>query len=84
MERLGTDYLDYYLLHAVQDNNQHMYDNYRLWDWIRGLKEQGVIRHWGFSFHAGPERLERLLTDKTRIVAVTHVSNTLGTVNPIG
>lgn len=27
---------------------------------------------------------ERLLTDKTRIVAVTHVSNTLGTVNPIG
>ena len=26
---------------------------------------------------------ERLLTDKTRIVAVTHVSNTLGTVNPV-
>lgn len=67
MERLGTDYLDYYLLHAVQDNNQHMYDNYRLWDWIRGLKEQGVIRHWGFSFHAGPERLERLLTDNPDI-----------------
>ena len=62
MERLGVDYLDYYLLHAVQDNNQHMYDNYKLWDWIRGLKEQGVIKRWGFSFHAGPERLERLLT----------------------
>ena len=27
---------------------------------------------------------EQLLTDRTRIVAVTHVSNTLGTVNPIG
>ncbi len=26
---------------------------------------------------------ERLFTDRTRIVAVTHVSNTLGTVNPI-
>jgi predicted aldo/keto reductase-like oxidoreductase len=63
MERLGVDYLDYYLLHAVQDNNQHMYDNYHLWDWIRGLKEQGIIRRWGFSFHAGPDRLERLLTD---------------------
>jgi len=61
MERLGVDYLDYYLLHAVQDNNQQAYDDYGLWDWIRGLKEQGVIRRWGFSFHAGPERLERLL-----------------------
>lgn len=62
MERLGVDYLDYYLLHAIQDNNQQMYDDFGLWDWIRDLKEQGVIRAWGFSFHAGPERLERLLT----------------------
>jgi len=62
MQRLGVDYLDYYLLHAVQDNNQKMYDDFGLWDWIRGLKEQGIIRRWGFSFHAGPERLERLLT----------------------
>ena len=63
MERLGVDYLDYYLLHAIQDNNQQMYDDFGLWDWIRGLKEQGIIRRWGFSFHAGPERLERLLTE---------------------
>ena len=63
MERLGVDYLDYYLLHAVQDNNQQMYDDFGLWDWIRAQKEAGVIRKWGFSFHAGPERLERLLTE---------------------
>lgn len=62
MERLGVDYLDYYLLHAVQDNNQDIYDSYGLWDWIRDLKRAGTIRHWGFSYHAGPERLERLLT----------------------
>ncbi len=29
------------------------------------------------------EAYEKLFTDRTRIVAVTHVSNTLGTVNPI-
>ena len=63
MERLGVDYLDYYLLHAVQDNNNQTYDDYGLWEWIRGLKRQGVIRRWGFSYHAGPERLERLLSD---------------------
>ena len=62
MQRLGVDYLDYYLLHAIQDNNQQMYDDFGLWDWIRDLKSQGIIRRWGFSFHAGPDRLERLLT----------------------
>lgn len=67
MERLGVDYLDYYLLHAIQDNNQDIYDEYRLWNWIRELKEQGVIRHWGFSYHAGPERLERLLSENPDI-----------------
>ena len=54
MERLGVDYLDYYLLHAVQDNNQQAYDDYGLWDWIRDMKREGLIRRWGFSFHAGP------------------------------
>ncbi|MCB9000726.1 MAG: cysteine desulfurase [Bacteroidales bacterium] len=29
------------------------------------------------------DELERLISDKTRIVAVAHVSNTLGTINPI-
>ena len=29
------------------------------------------------------EEFERLLTDKVKIVAVTHVSNTLGTINPV-
>lgn len=29
------------------------------------------------------EKLEELITDKTRILAITHVSNTLGTINPV-
>ncbi|MDR1724443.1 MAG: cysteine desulfurase [Tannerella sp.] len=30
------------------------------------------------------EALERLFTERTRLVAVTHVSNVLGTINPVG
>lgn len=30
------------------------------------------------------DRLDEVLTDRTKLVAVTHVSNTLGTVNPVG
>ena len=62
MDRLGVDYLDYYLLHAVQDNNQHKYDDYGLWEWIRTLKERGVIRRWGFSYHAGQSVLSACST----------------------
>lgn len=29
------------------------------------------------------EKLEELITEKTRLVSVTHISNTLGTINPI-
>ncbi len=62
MTRLGVDYLDYYLLHAIQDNNVDIYDSFGLWDWARSLKEQGVVRHWGFSFHATADMLDRVLT----------------------
>lgn len=30
-----------------------------------------------------PEKFEKLLSSKTKLVAITHVSNTLGTINPV-
>ncbi|MGI6754947.1 MAG: aldo/keto reductase [Atopobiaceae bacterium] len=60
-ERLGLDYFDYYLLHAIQANNDTTYEKYGLWDWARNLKEEGLVKHWGFSFHSSPEHLKRLL-----------------------
>ena len=63
LERTGAGYFDYYLLHALQENNCHLYDEYHIWDYVRELKEKGLIRHWGFSFHASPEMLDRLLTE---------------------
>ena len=62
LKRLGTDYLDYYLLHAIQDNNHKLYDEYGLWDYVREQKQAGAIRHWGFSFHGTPELLDEVLT----------------------
>ena len=62
LERTGAGYLDYYLLHALQRSNYQKYDEYHLWDYVKDLKEKGLIRHYGFSFHADPELLEELLT----------------------
>ena len=62
LERTGAGYFDYYLLHALQRGNYEKYDRFHLWDYVKELKEKGLIKHYGFSFHADPELLEELLT----------------------
>jgi len=62
LERTGAGYIDYYLLHALQDGNYKKYDEWHLWDYVKKMKEKGLIKHWGFSFHSTPERLDEILT----------------------
>ncbi|MCM1088963.1 MAG: aldo/keto reductase [Muribaculaceae bacterium] len=62
LERTGAGYFDYYLLHALQAGNYKIYDKYHIWDFVKEQKAKGLIRHWGFSFHATPEILDELLT----------------------
>ena len=61
LERTGAGYLDLYLLHALQRVNYQNYEDWGLWDYVKELKAKGLIRHYGFSFHADPELLEELL-----------------------
>ena len=63
LERTGAGYFDYYLLHALQRNNYKVYDKYHIWDFVKEQKAKGLIKYYGFSFHADPELLEELLTD---------------------
>ena len=61
LERTEAGYFDFYLLHALQRNNVHKYDEYHIWEFAQELKARGLVKHWGFSFHADPELLEELL-----------------------
>ncbi len=61
LERTGAGYFDYYLLHAIQRGNYKLYDQFHLWDFVAEQKAKGLVRHWGFSFHADHELLEELL-----------------------
>ena len=62
LERLGVDYVDFYLLHNVGGPRTAKFDEYGMWDFVREMKEQGKIKHVGFSMHDGPETLDELLT----------------------
>lgn len=62
LERTGAGYFDYYLLHALGRGNYRKYEEYHIWEFVQDLKAQGLVRHYGFSFHGDPALLEELLT----------------------
>ena len=63
MERLGVDYIDYYWLHAMGKDSYEHAQKVDAFGYLKELKEAGKIKHIGFSFHDGPEMLEKILTE---------------------
>ena len=66
-KRLGVDFFDFYLLHAMGSGNYDTYNQYGVWEFLSEKKEQGLIRHLGFSFHDTPAVLDRILTDHPEV-----------------
>lgn len=63
LEREGVDYIDFYLLHAISDNNISRYEEWNLFEYVKELKEMGKIKHYGFSFHGTAKLLDKILTE---------------------
>jgi len=62
IERLGTDYIDFYLLHGINSSSNKHVEEIGAWDYVAKLKKEGKIRHLGFSFHGYEEDLDEILT----------------------
>lgn len=63
LERTGAGYFDFYLLHALAEDKLETYERYGIWDYVKQLKAEGLVKHIGFSFHDKAELLDRLLTE---------------------
>jgi uncharacterized protein len=63
LERTGAGYFDFYLLHALNGEMLDKIEKAGAWKFGRELKEKGLIRHFGFSFHDKAEYLDRILTE---------------------
>ena len=61
LKQTGAGYFDYYLLHNLGQNRTKVFDDFDLWNFAQEMKEQGKIRHVGFSFHSTAEELEEIL-----------------------
>ncbi|MBR0447314.1 MAG: aldo/keto reductase [Clostridia bacterium] len=63
LERMGVDYFDYYLIHAIDRNCYEKYTRLDCFEWLKSKKAQGLVKHIGFSFHDSADFLEQVLTE---------------------
>ena len=62
LRRLDMDYIDFYLLHGIQDNFVDDILNCGCIAYFDQLKKEGKIRFLGFSIHANPANLRKMLS----------------------
>ena len=60
LQRLQTDHIDFYLLHAIFDNNCQAYLDSGCIEYFLEQKKAGRIRYLGFSSHSSPETLTKM------------------------
>ena len=61
LKQTGAGYFDFYLLHNLGESRTHFFDDFDMWSFVKEKKEEGLIKHIGFSFHSTPEELEEIL-----------------------
>ena len=70
LKACGVEYFDFYLLHSITADNYDHYCRCHAFKAAQQLKEEGLVRHVGFSFHDKPELLRRILTEHPEIEVV--------------
>ena len=62
LERCGVEYFDYYLLHNLGHFSYKGWNDIDSFGFLSRLKEEGKVKHMGFSFHDNAELLDEVLT----------------------
>ncbi|MBQ9059318.1 MAG: aldo/keto reductase [Atopobiaceae bacterium] len=67
LEKLGVDYVDNYLLHNINSTNYNKVESFDSFGFGVRLREEGLIKRFGFSFHDSADLLDRVLTDHPEV-----------------
>ena len=62
LDRLQVSYVDYYLFHALNRERWEKLKGSGIIEWAEQLKQEGKIRHLGFSFHDDYEVFREIIT----------------------
>jgi len=62
LERTRAGYFDRYLIHGIDRRTAKKVDELDAWSFVKALKEKGLVRSIGFSFHSSADHLDEILT----------------------
>lgn len=57
-----VEYFDFYLMHALDEEKFNLCEKFHVYEFLCRMKEEGRIRKLGFSFHAKPQVLEKIVS----------------------
>lgn len=58
LEKCQVEYFDFYLVHCLDRNKKNSMKNLSVREFLEEKKQQGKIKHIGFSFHDSPEHFK--------------------------
>ena len=62
LKRLKTDYIDFYMIHALTDKRWKTFEQIGIIDFFEKKKRQGIIKHYGFSYHGTASLFNEIVT----------------------
>ncbi|MDR1778773.1 MAG: aldo/keto reductase [Clostridiales Family XIII bacterium] len=63
LERTGAGYFDFYLHHNLGEGRTHFFDDYGMWDLVEKARQEGLVKHVGFSIHDNASALSKILSE---------------------
>lgn len=61
LERLGIDYFDVFFIHNINTPWLKLAEKYNTFEYVKKMKEEGIAKKIGFSFHDKAELLKEVL-----------------------
>jgi uncharacterized protein len=63
LERLKSEYIDFYMIHALTDERWEKFKEIGIIDFFERKKREGIIRHYGFSYHGTPFFFKKIVNE---------------------
>ncbi|MBN1326815.1 MAG: aldo/keto reductase [Candidatus Cloacimonetes bacterium] len=63
LEKLQTNFIDFYLIHSLNDKSWKSLKKLKVLEWCEKKKKEGKIKYLGFSFHDQYKVFKKIVTD---------------------
>ena len=73
LERLGIDYFDVFFVHNINTPWYKLAENADSFQYVKNMKEKGIAKKIGFSFHDHAELLEEVLDKYADIIDIVQI-----------